>query len=276
MAKLSGFSMRHDDVDTTQRQGGGPLPDGYYRFEVDEFKDKDHFDNRPGYQLAGVLEIIEPEEFRGRKMFIDFAVVDPENPDREGKARDAFGRFLKAIDFDGVFDDPDDLIGRSGIAKYGLDKYRSDKQNKRYGRVWAYVYPEDEAEWLDNNSLGESERQEPWTAEMRTTREERDERRNSRDDRGSRGGREDRGGSRGGDRGSDRGGRDDSRGSRDRDRDDRGGRDRDRGSDRDRGGQSEDDIPFDGSRDEGRGSEDRGSDRPSRGGGSNPWNRDRR
>lgn len=274
MAKLSGFSMRHDDVDTTQRQGGGPLPDGFYRFEVDEAKDKHHFDNRPGYQIAAVLEIVEPEEFKGRKMFVDFAVVDPDNSDREGKARDAFGRFLKAIDFNGEFDDPDDLVGRSGIAKYGLDKYRSDKQNKRFGRVWAYVYPEDEGDWLSSNSLGESDRQEEWHPEMRTTKDERDERRNSRErDRGGReerGGREDRGS-----RGSDRGGSRDSDRDRGRDRGERGGRDR--GGNEDSRGVSEDDIPFEESRDGGsRGGEERGSDRPSRGGGSNPWNKDRR
>lgn len=283
MAKLSGFKLRHADVDTTQREGGGALPDGFYRFEVDEAADKPHFDNRSGYKIDIVLEVIEPEEFKGRKMFIDFGVVDPGNEEFEGWAREGLGRFLKAIDFpeDKEFDDTDDLIGATGIAKYGLDRKRSDKQNKRYGKVWAYVYPEDERDWLDKNQLGESERQEEWfpgkqtpVAGARGGREERGASRD-RDDRGSRGReREERSSGRE-DRGADRGGRDDRRDSdrsRDRDRDDRGGRDRDdRG--RDSRGAEDDDIPFDGNR-----SEDSSGDRPKRGGDGSgqPWNRGRR
>lgn len=268
MAKLKGFSLRHNDVDTTQKEGGGALPDGFYRFEVDEFNDKPHYDNRKGYQLVGVLEVIEPEEFKGRKMFVDFSVVDPENPDREAKARDAFGRFLKAIDYNEEFDDPEELIGLSGIAKYGLDRYRSDKQNKRYGRVWAYVYPEDERDWMDKNELGESDRQEEWFPAKQTSQEERGRGREERGrDRGGRGGREERGGR------EDRGGREergrdnDRERGRDRDRDEGRGRGRDdRGSEVDQ----DDDIPFNGGRDEGG---ERDEDRPRRGGGDNPWNR---
>lgn len=279
MAKLNGFSMRHEDVDTTQREGGGALPDGFYRFEIDEAADKDHFDGRKGYKIDVVLEVIEPAEFKGRKMFLDFGVVDPTNEEFEGWAREGLGRLLKAIDFEGQFDDPDQLVGQSGIAKYGLDRKRSDKQNKRFGKVWGYVYPEDERDWLDKNELGASERQEEWFPGKQTpaggdrdrgSRGGRDDRSRDRDRGGreERGSRDDRGGSRDRDDRGSRGGRDerDSDRGRDRDRDDSRGRGRD--DNRDERGNEDDGIPF---------NEDRGSDRddgrPQRGGGSNPWNR---
>lgn len=258
MAKVN-LGLRHGDHDTTQKEGGGGLPDGFFRVEVDEMTVKDHHDNREGYRLDVVLEVIEPEEFKGRKVFMDFGVVDPDNPwnsEAEDWARQDFAKFLRAVDFpsDKEFEDTDDVVGSSAIIRYGLDRKRSDKQNKRYGKVWGYVYPDDERKWLDDNELGASDRQEEWFPAKQTSREER--------------------GSRDRDRGRDR--------DRDRDRDsDRGrSRDRDEGRGRDRGerreeqrGNEEDDIPFDGN---GESREnDRGEDRPRRGGGSNPWNKNR-
>lgn len=286
MAKVN-LGLRHGDHDTTQKEGGGALPDGFFRVEVDEMTDKPHHDNRTGYRLDVVLEVIEPEEFKGRKIFMDFGVVDPDNPwnsEAEDWARQDFAKFLRAIDFpeDKEFDDTDDAVGQSAIVRYGLDRKRSDKQNKRYGKVWGYVYPDDEKGWLVDNELGASDRQEEWFPAKQTSRDERgggrdrgsrdsgrggrDEGRGGRDDRGSRESRDDRGGS--------RGGRDDGRDndrSRSRDRDE--GRGRGREESRDERGNEEDDIPFDG-RGEGR-DESRGDDRPTRGGGTNPWKKNR-
>lgn len=280
MAKVN-LGLRHGDHDTTQREGGG-LPDGFFRVEVDEMSVKDHHDNRAGYRLDVVLEVIEPEDFKGRKIFIDFGVDDPDNPwnsEAEDWARQDFAKFLKAVDFpeDKEFDDTDDVVGSSAIVRYGLDRKRSDKQNKRYGKVWGYVYPDDEKDWLADNELGASARQEEWFPAKQTSREERGSRDRDRGrerDTGSRGGREERGSreERGGSRGgrSERGGRDDDR-SRGRDREE--GRGRDRSESRDERGSEDDDIPFDGSG-EGR-DESRGDDRPTRGGGVNPWKRGR-
>lgn len=270
MAKLKGFSLNHKDVDTTQKEGGGALPDGFYRFEVDEATDKPHHDNRPGYKIDVVLEVIEPEEFKGRKIFVDFGVVDPEHSDDfEVWGREGLAKLLRAVDYDKEFEDPDDLIGLSGIAKVGLDRKRSDKQNKRYSKLWAYVYPEDEKEWLKDNELGESDRQEEWFPGKQTPATGRGER-GGRD----RGEREERG-SRDRDRGSrERGGREDRDNdrSRGRDRDDSRGRGRDR-EERDERGNADDDIPFDGNRE---GGENEREERPRRGGGDNPWNKEGR
>jgi hypothetical protein len=285
MAKVN-LGLRHGDVDTTQKEGGG-LPDGFYRVEVDEMTVKDHHHKRKGYRLDVVLEVIEPEQFKGRKIFFDFGVDDPENPwnvEAEDWARQDFAKFLKAVDFpaDKEFDDTDDVVGESAIVRYGLDRKRSDKQNKRYGKVWGYVYPEDERDWLADNELGASDRQEEWFPAKQT-----ETRGGGRDrDRDSgRGGREERGGARGGrdrddrgsrddrgDRGDSRGGRDDRDSDRERSRDRDESRGRDRSESREERGNEDDDIPFDG-RGESR-DNDRGEDRPRRGNdGANPWNR---
>lgn len=277
MAKIN-LGMRHGDVDTTQKEGGGALPDGFYRIEVDELSPKDHHDNRRGYKLDAVFEVIEPEQLKGRKIFIDWGVDDPDNPwqsEAEDWARQDFAKFLRAIDFpaDKEFEDTDDAIGQTAIVRYGLDRKRSDKQNKRYGKVWGYVYPEDERDFLDKEQLGPSDRQEEWFPAKQTPAEGRGGR--TRDDRGSRGGREERGsrGERGGreERGSSRGrdeDRDNDRG-RSRDRDE--GRGRDRGADRDERGADDDDIPFNEGREERGGRDEGGEGRARRGGGSHPW-----
>ena len=152
MASLGNYKV---DADNTTNQGGGSfdlMPEMYALLEVssgDVVKTKDE----KGDQAALVIEVIEPEEFKGRKLWAYWTIShsDPANKALKfGKPQ--FDRLCRAV---GVPEpqDTDDLLFKSFTVKIGVNpgQDKKDSAGKVVGKyddkneIKHFYYTDDDA-----------------------------------------------------------------------------------------------------------------------------------
>lgn len=121
MAKF-GFDYQVD-VENTENQGGdfGLLPEMYARLEVSACDLKPTKDTR-GTEAALVIDVIEPEEFKGRKIWAYWTIDHPDGKvinKAFGYGKAQFDRLCRAV---GVPfpEDTDDILLRAFVAKVGV------------------------------------------------------------------------------------------------------------------------------------------------------------
>lgn len=247
MAKLD-RSIRAGDHDTEQR--GGALPNGKYRLEVTSTDIKPNAKGT-GKVFKAEIEVIDPKELRGRKIFLN-ENIEHDNPEVERIGTEGFAKLIKAcgIPDDEELSDTEDLHEKPFMASVGEDRKEAGKT-----KIFRYYYPDDDQpepglDPVRGGSTGGRERGGRDEGRSRDAGRERERERDTgrereRDDRGSRD-------------------RDEGRGRGREEREERGGRDRDEGKGRERDDDKREDKGGDdddaGSRDSGRG-------------GGRPWKR---
>jgi hypothetical protein len=131
MASLGNYQV---DVDNTTTQGGAfeLMPDMYAKMEVTSGEVRDTKDTQ-GKEVVLVIDVLEPEEFKGRKLWAYWTIShgDPANKGLK-RGKPLFDRLCRAV---GVFDpqDTDDILFKSFTGKLGTN-LGGDKKDST-GRV---------------------------------------------------------------------------------------------------------------------------------------------
>lgn len=149
MAKF-GFDYQVD-VENTENQGGDftLLPDMYARLELSAAEVVDTKDNR-GKEARLVIDILEPEEFKGRKLWAYWTIRHDDgiaNNKAFAYGKSQFDRLLRAI---GVPDpqDTDDIVFKSFVAKVGTKAATPNPAGGTYkakNEIKHWFYPDDDA-----------------------------------------------------------------------------------------------------------------------------------
>lgn len=122
--------VRVDDLQTDLDQfDEGILYSGIVR--SCELADKEDKNGNP--YLTGIrVEVVEPEQFRGRSAFVNYMVILPGGQKPQTELDLAFGRFMKAfhVPYDESGFDPMDAIGCEGQFTVRNDEYQGRKTAK--------------------------------------------------------------------------------------------------------------------------------------------------
>lgn len=122
MAKIGGNYESDFDNTENQRGSGGLLPHMYAAIQAESIdlpETKDGLGNRANI----AFEVIEPEEFKGRKFWADWTILHPEEFKNKGYSygKPMFDRFGRAVGERITADtDTDDLIFKGFVAEIGI------------------------------------------------------------------------------------------------------------------------------------------------------------
>lgn len=110
--------------DTTQSDYSN-LPDGIYQLEIEASSESDKNDSS-NFRLNVTHVVVEPEEYKGRKLFDGFNLVHPK-ADVQEIANKQFAALCRAIGHVGAVDDSEDLHFRTFTVKIGMGKDSKEK-----------------------------------------------------------------------------------------------------------------------------------------------------
>lgn len=137
MASLGSVSFNAGDQDTSQRS---TLPLGIFKLEVTE-SDVVPTKAGNGQILKTTIEVIEPDNFKGRKIFHNMNIANA-NAQAEKIGKDDLAKLIRAMgDVRADPQDTEELHFHPFIAKVGLEKPQEgyDPRNK----IVAYFYPDE-------------------------------------------------------------------------------------------------------------------------------------
>lgn len=129
MAAL-GKAFDATEHDTTQREYAGELPNGIFKLEIEASEVKPT-STGSGTFLATTVSVVEPEEFKGRKIFNNNYNLENSNPKAEEIGKKQFASLCRAIGIDSV-EDSEELHFRAFVAKVGRGKPSVGKDGKNY------------------------------------------------------------------------------------------------------------------------------------------------
>ena len=144
MARL-GNTFDATQHDTTQREYAGELPNGIYRLEIEASEVKPT-STGTGIFLATTVSVIEPEEFKGRKIFNNNYNLENKNPQAQEIGQKQFASLCRAIGVTSV-EDSEELHFQAFVAKVGRGKPSVGRDGKSYpGRaeIKRYYFPDEE------------------------------------------------------------------------------------------------------------------------------------
>lgn len=144
MASL-GKAFNAQDHDTTQREFSGELPNGIFRLEIETSEVK-ATSKGTGTYLATIVSVVEPEEFKGRKIFNNNYNLENANPVAQEIGQKQFASLCRAIGVSSV-EDSEELHFRAFVAKIGRGKPSVGNDGKNYpGRaeIKRYYFPDEE------------------------------------------------------------------------------------------------------------------------------------
>ncbi|MGG7534642.1 DUF669 domain-containing protein [Rhizobium sp. 12,4] len=143
MAQL-GQRFNAQDHDTTQRDYAGEVPNGIYLLEI-EISEVKQTSTGTGTLLATTLSVIEPAEFKGRKIFNNNYNLENANPQAQEIGQKQFASLCRAIGVDSV-EDSEELHFRAFTAKVARGKPSVGRDGKQYpGRaeIRRYYFPDE-------------------------------------------------------------------------------------------------------------------------------------
>lgn len=123
MAKI-GFEYEVDIENTDKQGGGGTLPHMYARIQAEAIELPATTDNK-GTQAAITFEVVEPEEFKGRKFWAYWTIVHADGFQHGAYkyGKPMFDRFARAVDVNVNADtDTDDLLFKSFVVELGIQE----------------------------------------------------------------------------------------------------------------------------------------------------------
>lgn len=144
MAAL-GKAFNATEHDTTQREFAGELPNGIFRLEIEASEVK-ATSKGTGTYLATTVTVVEPEEFKGRKIFNNNYNLENDNPKAQEIGQKQFASLCRAIGVSSV-EDSEELHFRAFVAKIGRGKPSVGNDGKSYpGRaeIKRYFFPDEE------------------------------------------------------------------------------------------------------------------------------------
>lgn len=135
MAKF-GFEYKAE-AESAENQGGGGfelLPEMYAVLEATAAEIADTSDNQ-GKQVKMVFDVLEPEQFKGRKIWAYWTIrhEDPAKLKNKYNGKPKFDCFCMSVDVPEP-EDTDDLLFKQFVAKIGISK-GGDKKDKATGAV---------------------------------------------------------------------------------------------------------------------------------------------
>lgn len=139
MAQL-GSTFKATEYDTEQRGDYEELPNGIYRLEV-EASDVTETSTGSGTILKTTMTVLEPAEYKDRKLFTNFN-LENKNPKAEEIGKRQFASLCRAIGESEV-QDSEDLHFKAFTAKIGLGKPSKDGQYPARAEIKRYYF-EDE------------------------------------------------------------------------------------------------------------------------------------
>lgn len=112
------------EYENTEKQGGGGgiLPHMYARLQAESINLPETKDNK-GYQAEITFEVVEPEEFKGRKFWAYWTIVHSDGYQHGAYkyGKPMFDRFGRAVGEEITQDtDTDDLLFKSFVAEVGI------------------------------------------------------------------------------------------------------------------------------------------------------------
>lgn len=147
MARL-GVRVEATEENTQQREYSN-VPDGIYRLEISasEVAVKDEGTRDQATTVKLTFDIIEPEDYKGRKIFGNYNVEHPKAQVQEIGQRQ-FSCLLRALEMTESPEDTDDLHFRPFLAKIGMGKDSKEKNadgSPKYAarnEIKLYYYPD--------------------------------------------------------------------------------------------------------------------------------------
>lgn len=136
MARL-GTTFDATAHDTTQTDYS-ELPNGVYKLEI-EVSDVTTKDRNTG--LKTTMAVIEPEEYKGRKLF-GYYNLEHSSPQAQEIGQKQFAALCRAIGVDAV-EDSEELHFRAFTAKVGLGKPSKDGQYPARAEIKRYYFPDE-------------------------------------------------------------------------------------------------------------------------------------
>jgi hypothetical protein len=149
-----GKSFDATQHDTTQRESTGELPNGIFRLEIESSEVKPT-SKGTGTYLATVVSVVEPEEYKGRKIFNNNYNLENANPQAQEIGQKQFASLCRAIGVSEV-EDSEELHFRAFVAKVGRGKPSVGKDGKDYpGRaeIKRYYFPDEELPELSIDAI---------------------------------------------------------------------------------------------------------------------------
>lgn len=144
MARL-GTTFNAQDHDTEQRGEYEELPNGIFKMEIETSEVK-ATSKGTGTYLATIVSVLEPEEFKGRKIFNNNYNLENANPVAQEIGQKQFASLCRAIGVSSV-EDSEELHFRAFVAKIGRGKPSVGNDGKNYpGRaeIKRYYFPDEE------------------------------------------------------------------------------------------------------------------------------------
>lgn len=138
MASL-GKTFNPQEHDTEQRAEFEELPNGVYALEI-EASDVVPTKSGTGTVLKTTMTVIEPEEYKGRRLFTQYN-LENQNPQAEEIGRRQFASLCRAVGVDSV-DDSESLHFIRFVAKVGLGKPSKDGQYPARAEIRSYYFPD--------------------------------------------------------------------------------------------------------------------------------------
>lgn len=125
--------------DTTPRDYE-ELPSGNYRMEI-ETADVAPTKSGDGTVLKVTMQVVEPEEFAGRKLFTNYN-LENKNAQAQEIGQRQFASLCRAMEI-GEVDDTDDILFKSFMVKVALGKPSKDGQYPARAEPKRYWYPDE-------------------------------------------------------------------------------------------------------------------------------------
>lgn len=138
MANL-GTKFNAQDHDTEQRDYE-ELPNGIYSLEI-EASDVAPNKAGTGTVLKTTMSVIEPESYKGRKLFTQFN-IEHDSPQVQEIAQRQFASLCRAMSIDSV-EDSEQLHFLAFTAKVGLGKPSKDGQYPARAEIRRYYFPDE-------------------------------------------------------------------------------------------------------------------------------------
>lgn len=136
MAKL-GSAFNATDHDTEQRDYE-ELPNGIYKLEIESSEIKE---GQNGTGLSVTNNVVDPEEYAGRKLF-NYYNLEHKNQQAQEIGNRQFASLCRAVGIDAV-EDSDELHFLPYTAKVGLGKPSKDGQYPARAEIKRYYFPDE-------------------------------------------------------------------------------------------------------------------------------------
>lgn len=139
MARL-GTAFDATQHDTEQRAEYAELPNGIYKMEVEASDVAATKDGR-GTILKTTNNVLEPEEFKGRKLFNNYNLENP-NAQAQEIGQRQFASLCRAIGVNSV-EDSEELHYRAFTVRVALGKPSKDGQFPARAEIKRYYFPDE-------------------------------------------------------------------------------------------------------------------------------------